>query len=38
LTNEALRLMNISPKWEPAIQYNKTVKGKLRQPFFFRLE
>ncbi len=38
LSNEALRLMNISPKWEPAIQYNKTVKGRLRQPFFFRLE
>ena len=38
LTNEALRLMKISPNWEPAIQYNKTVKGRLRQPFFFRLE
>ena len=38
LTNEALRLMKISPNWEPAIQFNKTVKGKLRQPFFFRLE
>ena len=38
LTNEALRLMKISPNWEPAIQYNKLVKGRLRQPFFFRLE
>jgi TonB family protein len=38
LTNESLRLMKISPNWEPAIQYNKTVKGRLRQPFFFRLE
>lgn len=38
LTNEALRLMNLSPKWEPAIQYNKTVKGRLRQPFNFRLQ
>ncbi len=38
LTSEALRLMNISPKWEPAIQYNKTVKGRMRQPFNFMLQ
>ena len=38
LSEEALRLMQISPKWEPAIQYNKPVKGKLRQPIYFRLQ
>lgn len=38
LTKEALRLMAISPKWETAIQYNRKVKGRLRQPIYFRLE
>jgi TonB family protein len=38
LSEEALRLMQISPKWEPAIQYNKPVKGKMRQPINFRLQ
>ncbi len=38
LTNEALRLIKITPKWEPAIQFNKPVKGRLRQPFYFQLQ
>lgn len=38
LTAEALRLMNISPNWEPAIQLNKPVKSTMRQPIYFRLE
>ena len=38
LSKEALRLMEISPKWEPAIQYNRVVKGRLRQPIYFRLQ
>jgi TonB family protein len=38
LSNEVLRLMKMSPKWEPAVQYNKRVAYKHVQAITFRLE
>lgn len=32
---EAIRIMKKSPKWVPAIQYNKLVKYRARQPITF---
>lgn len=38
LSNEVRRLMGRTPKWEPAIQFNKPVKTKAAQVVFFRLQ
>lgn len=35
LDEEAMRLIKKSPKWEPAIQYNKKIKAYRRQPITF---
>ncbi|MBE7170849.1 MAG: energy transducer TonB [Williamsia sp.] len=37
LDEEALRIMSISPKWNPAFQFGKHVKSYKRQPVIFRL-
>lgn len=38
LSSEVLRLMRLSPKWEPAIQYNKPVVYRHIQSVTFRLQ
>ncbi|MCU0333678.1 MAG: energy transducer TonB, partial [Chitinophagaceae bacterium] len=38
LTKEVRRLMSRTPKWEPAIRFNKPVKTKASQVVFFRLQ
>lgn len=38
LSKEVLRLMNLSPKWEPAIRLNKRVEYRHVQSVTFRLE
>lgn len=35
---EALRVINKSPRWKPAIQYNEPVKYRARQPITFVVE
>ena len=37
LDNEAMRLLKVSPKWNPAIQAGHLVKAYRRQPFTFQL-
>jgi TonB family protein len=38
LSDEALRLIKLSPNWEPAIKFNEPVKGKIRQPITFMFQ
>jgi protein TonB len=37
LDKEALRMITISPRWEPAVQNGTNVKSYKRQPITFRL-
>lgn len=37
IDKEALRMITISPRWEPAVQHGTRVKSYKRQPIIFRL-
>ncbi len=37
LSNEAIRVVKLMPKWKPARQGNKTVRSKFNLPVMFRL-